>query len=108
MTDTPTIDELRTKIAEFVHERDWEQFHSPKNLVMALSVEVAELVEHFQWLTEQQSQPESLSEQELKEIANEIGDITNYLLLLGMRIGIDPLAACGQKLESNKAKHPPS
>ena len=71
------MEELKIKLREFAEERDWNQFHSPKNLAMALSVEVAELVEHFQWLTEDQSYIED--PEKLEKIKNEIGDILIYL-----------------------------
>ena len=67
------MNELRYAIRAFIEERDWEQFHSPKNLAMALSVEVAEIVEHFQWLTEEKS--ENLPSEKLAELREEIGDV---------------------------------
>ena len=67
------LEDLRSAISAFIQERDWEQFHSPKNLAMALSVEVAEIVEHFQWLTEEQSR--NLTPEKLTEVREEIGDV---------------------------------
>ena len=67
------MEDLRSKITSFIDERDWEQFHSPKNLAMALSVEVSEIVEHFQWLTEEQSR--NLPSEKLAEVREEIGDV---------------------------------
>jgi dCTP diphosphatase len=80
------LEDLRTSIGEFIAERDWEQFHSPKNLAMALSVEVAEVVEHFQWLTEEQSQ--NLPPEKLADIREEIGDVMIYLIELADKLGL--------------------
>jgi NTP pyrophosphatase (non-canonical NTP hydrolase) len=94
------VDELE----RFVAERDWEQFHSPKNLAMALSVEVAEIVEHFQWLTEEQSH--DLTPEKLAEIRQEIGDVMIYLAELADKFGIDPVEAARAKVKINKEKYP--
>ena len=98
------MDELRTAIGAFIAERDWEQFHSPKNLAMALSVEVAEIVEHFQWLTEEQSQ--NLPPEKLAEIREEIGDVMIYLTELADKLGIDPVVAAKAKVAINGQKYP--
>jgi NTP pyrophosphatase (non-canonical NTP hydrolase) len=98
------MDHLRDAISSFIAERDWEQFHSPKNLAMALSVEVAEIVEHFQWLTEEQSQ--NLPPEKLAEVREEIGDVMIYLTELAGKLGIDPVEAARAKLEINKQKYP--
>lgn len=94
------IDRIRT----FARERDWEQYHSPKNLSIALIVEVAELVEQFQWLTEEQSR--ELPPEKMSEIKDEIGDVLIYLMKLSDQLGIDPLQAAEQKLEKNAQKYP--
>ena len=96
--------ELMEALREFARERDWEQFHSPKNLAMALSVEVAEIVEHFQWLTEDESR--ELGPEKHEEIREEIGDVLIYLANLADKFGIDPLEAARGKLEKNRAKYP--
>ena len=96
--------DLRSKIAAFIDERDWEQFHSPKNLAMALSVEVAEIVEHFQWLTEEQSR--TLPPEKLAEVREEIGDVMIYLTELSEKLGLDPVEAAKSKLEINRQKYP--
>jgi NTP pyrophosphatase (non-canonical NTP hydrolase) len=96
--------DLARKLRDFAQERDWEQFHSPKNLSMALSVEVAELVEYFQWLTEDQSS--SLEVDELTEVAAEIADIQIYLTRLADQLGIDIENAVKKKLEVNASKYP--
>jgi dCTP diphosphatase len=99
-----SLEDLQTAIGTFIAERDWEQFHSPKNLAMALSVEVAEIVEHFQWLTEGQSR--NLFPEKLAEVREEIGDVMIYLLELANKLGIDPVEAAKAKLEINKQKYP--
>ncbi|HEU4494593.1 MAG TPA: nucleotide pyrophosphohydrolase [Rubrobacteraceae bacterium] len=98
------MEDLRRAISAFVQERDWEQFHSPKNLAMALSVEVAEIVEHFQWLTEEQSQ--NLSPEKLAEVREEIGDVMIYLTELADMLGIDPVEAARAKVVINGQKYP--
>lgn len=95
--------ELKLKLRKFAEERDWNQFHSPKNLAMALSVEVAELVEHFQWLTEDQSYIKN--PEKLEEIKHEIGDVLIYLARLSDKLGIDPLAAAKTKMMVNARKY---
>jgi len=98
------MEDLKRKIREFAEERDWNQFHSPKNLAMALSVEVSELVEHFQWLTEDQSyikDPDNV-----EKIKYEIGDILIYLTMLSDKLDIDPLAAAKSKMIANERKYP--
>ena len=96
--------ELREAIRRFIEERDWEQFHSPKNLAMALSVEASEIVEHFQWLTEEQSR--NLPPETLEELREEIGDVFIYLSELAEKLEIDPVEAAKVKLEMNKRKYP--
>ncbi len=89
---------------QFAAERDWEQVHSPKNLVMAMSVEMAELLEHFQWLTEDASQ--QLDDQTLAAVADEIADVQIYLVRLADRLGIDILEATERKFHKNAQKYP--
>lgn len=98
------MESLMKKIRVFNSERDWEQYHSPKNLSMAFSVEVAEIAEHFQWLTEEQSR--SLSDEKAAEIRDEIGDAMILLMNLSDKLGVDPIAAAEQKLEKNRQKYP--
>jgi dCTP diphosphatase len=100
------VNELRDAIRVFIEERDWEQFHSPKNLAMALSVEVAEVVEHFQWLTDEQSR--NLPPEKLAEVREEIGDVMIYLTELADKLGIDPVEAASAKVEINRRKYPAS
>ena len=98
------FNDLRDVIRAFAQARDWEQFHTPKNLVMALSVETAELMEHFQWLTAAQSA--SLSAKNKEEVAQEIGDVLIYLTRLADVLGIDPIQAAFDKIEINAVKYP--
>jgi dCTP diphosphatase len=98
------LKDLRSAIRAFIRERDWKQFHSPKNLAMALSVEVAEIVEHFQWLTEEQSQ--NLPPEKLAELREEIGDVMIYLTELADKLGIDPVEAAKAKVAINGQKYP--
>jgi dCTP diphosphatase len=95
---------LRDGIRAFIEERDWEQFHSPKNLAMALSVEMAEILEHFQWLTQEESR--NLPPEKLAEVREEIGDVMIYLTELAEKLGIDPLEVAKAKLEINSKKYP--
>ncbi|MGD8659241.1 MAG: nucleotide pyrophosphohydrolase [Desulfobacterales bacterium] len=96
--------ELIKKIRKFRQERNWDQYHSPKNLAMALSVEVAELVEHFQWLTQEQSR--KLPDDKLDQVRDEIGDILIYLANLSEKLDIDPVQAAHDKIEKNQIKYP--
>ncbi len=95
---------LKRDLREFVRQRDWEQFHAPKNLAMAISVEAAELLEIFQWLTEEQSC--ELDEEACNKVTDELADILLYNLLLSDRLGIDLLAAARTKLQKNARKYP--
>ena len=96
--------ELRQKIDAFVNERDWAQFHSPKNLAMAMIVEAAELVEHFQWDTIQESY--DLSAEKRQEVAHELADTFVYLLRLAEVTGIDLIKAANDKIALNAIKYP--
>lgn len=105
MGDTiDSMEALREKLAQFVAARDWDQFHSPKNLAMALVAEAGELVEHFQWLTEEQSQ--ALPEDIRAEVALEIADVLMFLVRLADKLDIDPLVAAGRKLALNEVRYP--
>lgn len=98
------MQELMKKLRMFARERDWEQFHSPKNLSMALAVETAEIIEHFQWLTEEQSR--NLDKMTLEKVKEEIADTQIYLARLADQLGIDPIAAANDKLIKNADKYP--
>ena len=98
------IVELQDRLRAFARCRDWEQFHSPKNLSMALIAECAELVEHFQWLTEQQSG--ALPAQEWRAVRLELADVFIYLLRLADQLGVDLLAAAREKIDINEERYP--
>jgi len=98
------VEDLIKRVRTFRQERDWGQYHSPKNLVIALMVEAGELAEHFQWLTEEQSS--NLPPDKIAEVQEEIGDVMIYLANLCDRLGIDPMDAAYEKLEKNKEKYP--
>ena len=95
---------LQTKLAQFVRERHWEQFHSPKNLVMALSVEAAELVEIFQWMEGPESSTVDADTRE--HIEQEVGDVMIYLTMLASKFDLDPIKAAHKKMALNEKKYP--
>lgn len=95
---------LTEQIRLFAQERDWDRFHSPKNLSMALIAEAAELLEHFQWATEEQSG--ALEARKLQQVKHEVADVFIYLIRLADRLNIDLVAAAGEKLELNRQKYP--
>lgn len=99
-----SLDELNARLVRFAQERDWEQFHSPKNLCMALAGEVGELMEHFQWLSEDASR--DLSPEKKDEVALEVADCLIYLVRLAERLGIDPIAAAYRKMAINEERYP--
>src|SRR5262245_50228494 len=96
--------ELQRRLAAFAAARDWDQFHSPKNLAMALSVEASELLEEFQWLTEEQSR--SLDAERHERVRLEMADVLIYLLRLADKLGVDLLRAATDKLALNELKYP--
>ena len=98
------LETLRDQLREFSAARDWDQFHSPKNLAMALSAEAGELLEVFQWLTEEQSR--ALDAKAHAAVSEEIADVLLYLVRLGDQLGIDPIAAAQRKLVDNERKYP--
>ena len=98
------LEELRQRVRAFVGERDWDRFHSPKNLAMALSVEASELVEIFQWLSEEESA--SLDAERHVRVADELADVLWFLVRIADCLDIDLLEAAGRKLQANAAKYP--
>jgi dCTP diphosphatase len=98
------LKKLAETLEQFALDRDWNQFHSPKNLAMALSVEAAELMEEFQWLTEDQSA--KLPPEKLSRVKDEIGDVFNYLVRLSTKLNIDLLKAANDKILINEKKYP--
>jgi dCTP diphosphatase len=101
ITDLPS---LRDALRDFAAARDWRPFHTPKNLAMAMIVEAAELVEHFQWLTPEQSMV--LPPDKLLEVRDEVADTLIYLIELADVLGIDPIAAARDKIAKNAVKYP--
>ncbi len=107
MTDTPELDSLRAltlSLRRFAAERDWDQFHNPKNLVMALSVEVAELMEHFQWLKPEEVAGLPTKSQAL--VREELADVLLYLVRLADKLDVELIAAAYEKIEKNAQKYP--
>ncbi len=100
----PTLASLRSALRRFAGARDWQQFHTPKNLAMALSVEAAELLECFQWLTPDQSA--QLTARDRQAVEEEVADVLLYLLRLTDVLGIDPLRAAQRKMAVNARKYP--
>ena len=98
------LEALKLRLRRFADDRGWAQFHSPKNLAMALSVEASELLEVFQWLTEEQSG--ALDEAQRRRATEEIADVLNYLVRLADRLGVNLLEAAAQKIEDNERKYP--
>jgi NTP pyrophosphatase (non-canonical NTP hydrolase) len=101
---TDTLEHLAHQLRQFAKARDWQQFHSPKNLASALIVEAGELLEHFQWMTDQQSR--DLSPDKRDAVAAEAADVLLYLIQLTSVLGIDPVAAAREKLSLNELKYP--
>ena len=101
---TPGFDELRQRLAAFAAERDWDQFHSPKNLAMALAAEAGELLEHFQWLTEAESA--ALADDRRDEVALELADILLYLVRISDKLGVNLVEAAHRKIGLNELKYP--
>lgn len=99
------IEEIQARLAEFARERDWDQFHSPKNLSMALAGEVGELLEVFQWLTEEQSRPSSLTENQLAAATDELADVLIYALRLADKLGINLQDAITTKINKNALRY---
>jgi dCTP diphosphatase len=98
------LSQLRDALREFAAERDWDQFHSPKNLASALSVEAAELLECFQWLTEQQSR--NLPPEQLAKVRDELADVLNYLVRIADKLDVNLLEAAREKIQKNAQKYP--
>jgi NTP pyrophosphatase (non-canonical NTP hydrolase) len=101
-----TVAELRQLIADFVAERDWSQFHSPKNVSMALAIEAAELMEHFQWLTTDASRELADEPEKLAAVGEEIADVIGYSFALANELGLDVSSAIRDKMVKNAQKYP--
>ncbi|MDX1763913.1 MAG: nucleotide pyrophosphohydrolase [bacterium] len=98
------LEQLRRRLRAFAKDREWEQFHSPKNLSMALIAEAAELVEHFQWLTQKESR--KLADEERQRVALELADILIYLIRMADQLGLDLMEAVNEKIDINEEKYP--
>lgn len=104
--ENKTVAALKEKVAAFISERDWEQFHSPKNLSMAITIEAAELMELFQWATLEESRAMCSEPERAERVREEIADIVIYCLSLCNILGIDLAAAIESKIEKNVSKYP--
>ena len=99
-----SLGELAAMIREFARERDWDQFHTPKNLAMGVSIEAAELMEEFHWLTPEQSA--QLPPEQLQAVRHEMADVFVYLVLLADKLGVDLMSAAAEKIAINAGKYP--
>ncbi|MFP6672264.1 MAG: nucleotide pyrophosphohydrolase [Pirellulaceae bacterium] len=107
MTDqTTTVHELRSQVAEFVAARQWEPFHTPKNLSMSLAIEAAELMEHFQWISGEAADEVLQQPQNLQAIGEELADVICYALALANRLQIDVSTTLAAKMQKNASKYP--
>ena len=99
-----SLEALAARIRAFAHERDWDQFHTPKNLAMGVAIEAAELMEEFHWLTPEQSA--ALPAQTMESVRHEMADVFVYLVLLADKLGVDLMAAAADKIAINAGKYP--
>jgi len=99
-----SLENLRAQLAEFAAQREWQQFHSPKNLSMALIGEAAEIIEHFQWLTESEST--QLPTDKLHAVSHELADVLLYLIRLADVLQVDLIAAAQEKMQHNQQRYP--
>ena len=101
-----TVEQLKQVVTEFVAERKWQQFHSPKNLSMALAIEAAELMEHFQWISMEDSRQVCDDSQKCREVADEMSDVLCYLLAMANELEIDLTESLQAKMVKNRQKYP--
>jgi dCTP diphosphatase len=104
--DHITLADLRRRVAEFIAARDWEQFHTPRNLSASIAIEAAELLEHFQWLTDQQAEAAMQDEEKLSAVVDEMADVVIYALSLVNALDVDVSEAVLDKLERNEERFP--
>ncbi len=104
MTNEDQLEALRKRLAGFASDRDWDQFHSPKNLSMALIAEAAELIEHFQWLSEEDSK--NLPPEKHEEVAMELADIFIFLIRISDKLSVDLATKAWEKIEINEVRYP--
>ncbi|MBV6703164.1 nucleotide pyrophosphohydrolase [Kitasatospora aureofaciens] len=102
----PTLEGLRQRLVEFAAAREWEPFHTPKNLAAALSVEAGELLEIFQWLTPEQAAAVMSDPERAHRVRDEVADVLAYLVQFCTAVGVDPLAALAAKIERNEERFP--
>ena len=103
-----TVSDLRQIVRQFVDARDWQQFHSPKNLSMALAIEAAELMEHFQWITPDASRSVGDDQNRLQQVREELADVLCYVLAIANELDIDVSTAMREKMKKNEQKYPAS
>jgi NTP pyrophosphatase (non-canonical NTP hydrolase) len=101
-----TVDSLRKEVREFMQERNWEQYHSPKNLGMSIAIEAAEIMEHFQWYSSEESRKVVEDKQFRAEVTDEVADVLIYCLTLANQLDIDVSTAVRSKLERNRSRYP--
>ncbi|MCP4699456.1 MAG: nucleotide pyrophosphohydrolase [Gammaproteobacteria bacterium] len=101
---TDSLEQLRQQLAEFAAVRDWDRFHSPKNLAMALIAEAAEVIEHLQWLT--QAESAGLPEEKRHAVSHELADILIYLIRLSDKLGVNLIRAAHEKIAINESRYP--
>jgi len=101
-----TVAQLRELISDFVDERDWQQFHSPKNISMALAIEAAELMEHFQWIDVDASRRLSEDNKRLADVGEELADVVSYALAMANALGLDVSRIVQAKMVKNADKYP--
>jgi dCTP diphosphatase len=103
---TTNVEELKTTVAKFVAARDWERYHSPKNLAMSISIEAAEIMEHFQWLTVEEADEAMADPKVREEVEEEVADVLIYCLSFANQTGIDVSEVIRKKLERNEGRFP--
>ena len=101
-----TVAELKQLVNDFVDRRDWHRFHSPKNLAMSLAIEAAELMEHFQWISTDQSRLVTGDPDRLEAVGDELADVLCYALAMGNELGLDLATAINHKITKNEKKYP--
>ena len=104
--DKTTIKELKEYMADFVGQRDWQQFHSPKNLAIGMAIETGELLEHFQWIDQQASRDVAGDALQMEQVKAEVADVFSYILALSDVMGIDLSEAFYEKMKHNEEKYP--
>lgn len=101
-----TVWQLRQEMAQFVSQRDWDQFHDPKNLAMSIAIEAAELMEHFQWLTSRQACDALANPEQMSQVADELSDVIAFALSFANRCNIDITESLRKKMIANRNKYP--